>query len=451
MLTFDNKDKTIMDNSNHFSNDELKVTIEHLPNCEIKLTAEAAPKLILSAKEVALKQVAKEVSIPGFRKGKVPLDMLEKQFAGSIREKTLQELAELTFRKAAELAKAPVLNAQAKIDFDLKSFDPNMGSTMTFQYEVEPKTPMVSIEEISFPDLEKEAVTDSKIDETIESIRKYFSILDVVEDRPVQEGDFIVLDIEDIDSNPPQKVFNHMRFEVSDKGMAEWMKELVCGMSKGASKEGISRPNTTDSEEIKKEYQPKKVRVTVHEIQTSKLPDIDETLAKKVGVETIEEMRAQLAKQLENRSEMDHQDAMREKLCELLLEKYPFELPKSLVKKEYEHRMQFLHNDRNFSKTWKTMSFDEQEQMKAKTLKESENAIRLFYLFRKVMLDHKVKLSLPEQKKNPINMIEAMFMRNQDKDYEQSSEEERAIILSKSMLSSAQDYLLEKLAELQKA
>lgn len=440
-----------MDNSNHFSNDELKVTVEHLSNCEIKITAEANPKLISQAKETALKLVAKEVSIPGFRKGKIPTDMLEKQFAGSIREKTMQELAEITFRKAAELAKTPVLNAQSKIDFDLKSFEPTVGSTMTFQYEIEPKTPTVNIEEINFPEMTKEAIDDAKIDETIDSIRRYFSILDTVEERAAQEGDFVVLDIEDLDSNPPQKVFNQMRFEISDKGMAEWMKELVCGMNKGESKDGISRPNTTDSEEIKKQYQPKKVRVTVHEIQTSRLPEIDENLAKKVGVDTIEEMRSQLSKQLENKSEMDHQDALREKLCELLLDKYPFDLPKSLVKKEYEHRMQFLHNDRNFSKTWKTMSFEEQEQMKAKTLKESENAIRLFYLFRKVMLDHKVKLALPAQRHNPINMIEAMFMRNQEQDYEQASEEERAIILSKSMLSSAQDYLLEKLASLQKA
>jgi hypothetical protein len=91
------------------------------------------------------------------------------------------------------------------------------------------------------------------------------------------------------------------------------------------------------------------------------------------------------------------------------------------------------------------MSHEEQDNLKQKTLKESEHAIALFYLFRKVMLDFKVKLTLPERKGDPTNLIEAMFMHQRDQDYEKASEEQRALILSKSMLTSAQDYLLDKL------
>ena len=229
------------------------------------------------------------------------------------------------------------------------------------------------------------------------------------------------------------------------------MKELLIGMNIDETKEGVSRPNSTDSEEIKSQYQPKKVAVTLHEIQEAKLPEIDDNLAKKVGVESVEEMKKALNAQLKSRMEADHHDALREKLCEVLLEQYAFDLPKSLIQREYEHRMHFLHNDKSFQSNWKKMSFEEQEALKAKTMKESENAIKLFYLFRKVMLDHKVKLALPEKKSDPINMIEAMFMQSKDQDYENASEEQKAIILSKAMLSSAQDYILEKLLQTQKA
>ena len=104
-----------------------------------------------------------------------------------------------------------------------------------------------------------------------------------------------------------------------------------------------------------------------------------------------------------------------------------------------------MHQDKNFERSWKKMSYDEQEAFKAKTMKEAENAIRLFYIFRKVMLDHKVKLSLPAKTAQPTNLVEAMFIGNQEVDYENASEDQRAVILSKAMLSSAQDYLLDQL------
>lgn len=440
-----------MDNPNQFTTEELSVTVEHLPNCEIKFTVHAKPKLISQAKEKATKIIVKDVSIPGFRKGKAPIDLIEKRFGQAIKEKTIQELADLAFRQSQELTKLHILNAQSRITYDLKSFDEVIGADMTYQFEIEPKVPSVSIDDISMPEVKKEELSDEKLNETIDSIRSYFSILDVVSDRPAQSGDFVIVDIEDMDSTPPQKVFNKMRFEMSERGMAEWMKELLDGMNTGESKEGVSRPNLNDSDKIKEQYQHKKVRVTLHEIQSAKLPEINDDLAKKVGAQSIEEMQSQLKVQLSKKLELDHKDALREKLCEILLDKYPFDLPKSLIQREYDHRMHFLHQDKNFEKTWRTMTQDEQNQMTAKTMKESENAIRLFYIFRKVMLEHKVKLALPEKHHDPINMIEAMFMHNRDQDYEHANEEQRAIILSKSMLSSAQDYLLEKISHALKA
>ncbi len=440
-----------MSNPNHNSTEQLSLHVEHLPNCEVKFDVHAKPALIAEAKEKATKQVVKEVSIPGFRKGKAPADLIEKRFGSAIKEKTLQELADLAFRKAQEMAKIQVLNAQTRIQYHLKSFDEVVGAEMTYQFEIEPQVPEVKIEDLSMPQVSKEEANDEKIKETIDSIRTYFSILDVVKDRPAQAGDYVLVDIEDIDITPPQKVFNKMRFEVSARGMSEWMQELVIGMQAGESKEGVSKPNSNDSDEIKAQYQPKNVKVTLHEIQSSTLPEIDDALAKKVGADSVEEMESQLKKQLSNRIEEDHRDALREKLCEMLLDKYAFELPKSLIQREYEHRMQFLHQDKNFEKTWRSMSFEDQEKLKAKTFKESENAIKLFYIFRKVMLDHKVKLSLPQKQQAPHNMIEAMFMNNRDQDYESAGEEQRAIILSKAMLSSAQDYLLEKLSTTAKA
>ena len=97
------------------------------------------------------------------------------------------------------------------------------------------------------------------------------------------------------------------------------------------------------------------------------------------------------------------------------------------------------------------MSFEEQEAFKTKTHKEAENAIKIFYLCRKLMLDHKVKLALPEKGHDPMNMIDAFFTQRGQTDYDQANEEQRAMILSRAMLTSAQDYVIENLLQNQKA
>jgi trigger factor len=437
--------------SAQLSSDELTLSVEHLPHCKVRFTVHAKPALIQTAKAMATKSVTKDVSIPGFRKGKAPLSMIEKKFPQAIKEKTLQELADLGFKKSQELAKIPFLTSQGQINYDLQSFSDETGANMTYEFESEPQVPTVDIHHLTLPEVIKEEVNDQKVDETIDYIRSFFSILDVVADRPAKEGDYVIVDIEDLDSGTPDKVFNKTRFEISERGMSDWMRELLTGMSTSEQKEGISRPNERDSDEIKAEYRPKKVRVTLHEIQNSKLPDIDENLAKKVGVETVEEMRSQLSKQLHKKHEMTHKEILREKICDALLETYPFDLPESLLKKEYDHRMHYLHNDENFQKNWKKMSFEEQEALKTKTHKEAENAIKIFYLCRKLMLDHKVKLALPEKGHDPMNMIDALFTQRGQTDYDQANEEQRAMILSRAMLTSAQDYVIENLLQNQKA
>ncbi len=433
-----------MDQPNQFSTDELNLSITYLPNCEVEFTVLAKKPLIEKAKEKAQKEVTKEISIPGFRKGKAPLDLIEKRFKPAIEEKSKQFLADLSFRKAETLAKTPVLNAETRIIYDLKGED-ETGVSMTYRFETQPQVPSVDLNQIHLPPLEKQEATEEQVDETIRSIQSFFSTLDVVKDRPVQEGDYILIDIEDLDKTPPEKVFHKMRFEVSKKGMADWMKELVIGMTPEESKTGISKPNEEDSDEVKAEYQPKNVRVTLHEIQTAHLPEVDENLAKKVGVDSVEEMRSQLKKQIASKVKEEESNKRKDQLSEYLVKTYPFELPKSLVDREFEHRMRRLHQDQNFEKNWKSLSFEQQEEVKNKTLKESTDAITLFYLFRKVMADHSIPIEPPKRSSDPSSLIEAMFRSNQDPEFENASEEERAILLSKAMLNSAQNFILEKI------
>ena len=86
-------------------------------------------------------------------------------------------------------------------------------------------------------------MNDEKVSETIRQVQLFFATWKNIEDRPVQEGDFVLLDVEDLETDPPTSVFSNTRFEVTEKSMAQWMRDLVLGKSAGATVEGISVPD----------------------------------------------------------------------------------------------------------------------------------------------------------------------------------------------------------------
>lgn len=433
-----------METANELATSDLTLTIEHLPHCEVKFTVHAKPSLIAKAKQNAKKLIAKEVSIPGFRKGKAPQDLIEKRFADAIMEKTTKELANMAFKEAQGIAKIDVLNAHNTITYDLKSFDEAEGASMTYLFEIEPTCPSIDIDAVEIPAVEKEVLTEEKLDQEIAHILNFFSTSEEVTNRPAKEGDVVFIDIEDLTLDPPEKVFNQMRFEVSDKGMSEWMKELIIGMNIDEAKEAVSRPNSTDSEEIKAQYTEKKVRVTLHGIQEKTAPALDDALAQKMGVATVEEMKDSLSRQLTNKYEQDYRDKMRDKVCEVLLASYQFDLPKSLIARETEHRLRSLKTDPSSKARFSRMSHDQQQQLQEQIKRESENAIKLFYMMRKVILDNRVKIEMPHPQKDPSNLIEAMFAQGRDQMTEGATEEQKAVMLSKALLTSAQDYIISR-------
>lgn len=433
-----------METANELATSDLTLTVDHLPQCEVKFTVHAKPSLVAKAKQNAKKLIAKEVSIPGFRKGKAPQELIEKRFADAIMEKTTKELANMAFKEAQGIAKIDVLNAHNTITYDLKSFDEAEGALMTYLFEIEPACPPIDIDAVELPVVEKEVLTEEKLDQEIAHILNFFSTSEEVTDRPVKEGDIVFIDIEDLTLDPPEKVFNQMRFEVSDKGMSEWMKELIIGMNAGESKEGVSRPNSNDSEEIKAQYTEKRVRVTVQWIEEKTAPLLDDALAQKMGVATVEEMKDSLRRQLNHKYEQEFRDKMRDKVCEVLLETCQFDLPKSLVAREAEHRLRSLKNDAASRHRWNSLSIEKQREMQEKIELESKNAIKLFYMMRKVILDNRVKIEMPHPQKDPSNLIEAMFAQGRDQMTEGASEEQKAVMLSKALLTSAQDYIISR-------
>lgn len=440
-----------MENDSHlkeqFHNDLIDLTVHKKPHCLVEFDVIAKPALVKKSHSNAIKTIAKQSSIPGFRKGKAPDDLVVKKFPKAVSEEWQKSLAQETFNHCESLAKVPLLSKDSKISFKMKSFSEETAE-MSFSFESEPFIPEFNYKAFKLPEEKESSVDSQKLEETLHRIRLFFSKWQEVKDRGVQLGDFVVVDVDLIeDDGSEKKAFSQTRLEVSEKNMAQWMRDIILGMTSGEVKEGISKPDDDATDEDKKNFSPKKVRVSLKTIEEPILPPVDDDLAKKVGVETASVMKERLSQLLKNQAQEELQKALREDISQQLLEQYQFDLPKSLLDKEISYRMHQLQSSPADRKHFNSLSEEEKQEERNKVTKQAEKAVRLFYLCKKVVTDNKLTFSPDELTKNIKTPLDAMFV-DRDLLNPNKTEDQKAMLMSRLMLSTAQDYIISKIKEL---
>ncbi|PCI93646.1 trigger factor [Candidatus Aerophobetes bacterium] len=427
-------------------NEMIELQVERKPNCLVEFAVKATPSLVKDSQKQAIKSVAKETTVPGFRKGKAPDNLILKNFAKAVDERWQKSIAELAFKECEKLAKIPLLNNEARISFDMKSFDLKAGAELTFNFEAEPDVPKVKLSDFKIDKVKDEGVTQEKIEETIKRIRLFFSTWKQVSDRPVQNTDFIIVDIDLVDDENPQKAFSNTRLEVNEKGMAQWMYKIVLGMKTGEEKEGISEPDSDASEEDKNLFKPKKVKITLKTIEEPVLPAVDDDLAKKVGVDTADEMKTRLKSLLKKQSEEATQKEYREQISKQFLEKLTFELPESLMQREVQFRTSQNMSDASYKKYYDNLSADEKKEEALKLNTQAEEALRLFYICKQVSQDYKIDITSNDLDHNVTTTLDAMFA-DRDLLNPNKTDQQKALLMSRMLLSKSQDFIIEKLLE----
>ncbi|MBN1914467.1 MAG: trigger factor [Parachlamydiales bacterium] len=419
--------------SSSYQNELVRVTVEEKPNCLIEMEVVALPSCLEKAFKAALKEVKKEVSIKGFRKGKAPDNVLLERYAQEIESEKKRLLANIAFSEAEQLVKILPLSRSTKISYDLKSLKEDE-AVFSFHFETKPKAPSVDVTQFKLKEIPSKPIEEKQIDETIRQSQFFFATWEEIQNRPVQEGDFILADIETDDENP-QKVFSNTRFEVSDKGMAQWMKKLVIGKNIHTPLHGISEPDPDASEEDKKTFEPKKVKVTVTKIENPSLPPLDDAFAQRLGVQTIDELKKSIRKMLEEKETERIHAQKSHQIDEFLLTHFSFDLPLSLVNSEKEHRLEQVKNDPQFNARWKKMSDEEKAKIEEDIATRSRNSILLYFLSEKIVADANIKISDEEIRAQAVKT-------SQTSDPQKISADDYALALSQLMLQKAEEHIM---------
>jgi trigger factor len=424
-----------------FSNDTLKIKAHFKPSCKVELEVHAAPAIVKEARRKATQLVGKEVTLPGFRKGKAPTELVEKKYSKHIDGEIQKCIADLVFKDAIQLVNIPLLNNEPKIGYNMKDYSLDQGANLILFFETEPRIPHIDPKELKLKNVERPAVNEDKISETIRQLQLFFAEWTKV-DRPIQENDFVILDVDVIEEDPPRKLFADVRFEVADRSMAKWMKDLIFGKNRGDVLEGVSVPDKDASQKDQEELKPQKVRVVIKQVEEAKLPELTDPFAKRLGAASVEEMRKNVEQLLNQKADAHVQEKLREEVSELLLSKYPFDVPMSLIDREVRFRMQQLLQDQEYLQYWNSMTPEAKKRTVGSVAEQSEKAVRMFYLCRKILADAKITISPNDVPKAPNTPLDILLGERRDINPQENTEVHQAEAFSRLLLEKAEDFVI---------
>lgn len=381
-----------MSDQTEFKNENIVVAVTKSPGLQVALDITVMPQGVDAAYNKALKAINKEVSIPGFRKGKAPDHIIVQNYGKQIQGEWRETLLNDTFQEAMALANIRPFKNNAIRMSGLKSLLLGQPAQFKIEFESSPEVPFINLEEITLKPADKEAINEEEVDKVIENLRFYYAEWTDVTDRPVQEKDHVELDIDKLDE-PLEKLADNMRFPVEEGQMATWIRNLIIGLNLNDSVEGVSESEPNQPENPN--FVPTRCKITVNAIKKPILPVVDDAFALRMGVSTVAELRERIMSDLNTRAEQESHEVLRKQLDEVLLERYHFEIPASVLKEEQEQRManatQWLEKNQAPAEVME----QRKQELEQRLPKEVENSYRLFFLL--MMFAQRVGIELTKE------------------------------------------------------
>ncbi|HUP44217.1 MAG TPA: trigger factor [Thermoanaerobaculia bacterium] len=299
---------------------------------EVEIPAE---RIATEAQRVT-SEFGRHAKLPGFRPGKVPVNVVRTRFAKEIQEEVMSRLLPVSFHEAIEgKGLEPVGDPQ------LEHLDPFIeGAPVKYKarFEVKPQIELHEYRGIEVDDPKIE-ISDADVDAMIERLREQASSYRVENDRELQEGDYAVIDIvSTAEGMETKRDSGHVK--VGEETPLPELHDSLRGMKPGGTTV-VEKAYGDDAGT--QEFRNRTIRheVTVKEIRVQEKPEVTEDFAKSIGGwESVEQMREVIGVDLRRHREAEVLRAKRNQVGEALLDKHHFEVPEALVDEELGKSLQ---------------------------------------------------------------------------------------------------------------
>ncbi len=303
----------------------MKSAVETLGPTRAKLTVEVPFDELRASLDAAYRTIAKQINVPGFRRGKVPPPVIDRQVGrGAVLDQALNDALPQLYLEAL---KVNDLEPLAQPEIDITRFEDNDGLEFTAEVDVRPELTLPAYQglEVTVGDAE---VTDQDVEEQLTHLRERFATLADV-DRPAAEDDFVVMDlVASRDGAPVEGAeVSQMSYQVGSGGMIEGLDEALTGMAAGES-----RTFTSQLVAGEEQGQDVEVTVTVAAVKEQELPDLDDDFAQLASeFDTVSELTDDIRVRLADDKRLEQAAAARDAVLEALLELVEVPLPEGIV------------------------------------------------------------------------------------------------------------------------
>jgi trigger factor len=312
-----------------FQESEISILVSEEQACRRVISIEVAPSRFRDEKAKVLKEMVKEVSLPGFRKGKVPVDVVERRFTDEIRAEAIRNILPQAFEHAvAEKQLEPIADPEFR---DIKA-DEDTPLTFTVCVEVLPK---IELGEYRGIKLQREtvSVTDEEVEEVLKSLQDRAADYVKVE-RPAALGDVATLDFAPVDENGQANEKQRVKDYPVQLGAGQIFpvfEEAVTGKTAGEKGRvevvypADYKPERLAGKKIMYEY-------AVNDVREKQLPPLHDEFAAKVEsrFKTLAELRDDIRQKLQEEKEKEERRRMEERAIDLIINRNPFDIPGSM-------------------------------------------------------------------------------------------------------------------------
>jgi trigger factor len=310
----------------------VKSAVETLGPTRAKLTVEVPFEELKPSLDKAYKDIAQQINVPGFRRGKVPPMVIDRQVGrGAVLEQAINEVVP---QKYVEALQSHDLQPLAQPEVEITRIDDNEAIEFTAEVDVRPEFTLPDWHGLS-AEVEDTAVSDDDVEEQVAALRERFGTLSDVE-RPAADGDFVTIDLVATQDGEPVEgaEVSGMSYRVGRGGMLEGLDEALVGMSAGDEKTFSSQLVGGDlvGEAVE-------VQVKVTQVQEQELPAFDDDFAQLASeFDTADQLTDDVRTRLAGGKRLEQAAAARDAVLERLLEQVEVPLPETMVADELTER-----------------------------------------------------------------------------------------------------------------
>ena len=334
-------------------------------NNELKLEFTIEAKKFDEGMKKVYTKSAKYFNIPGFRKGKAPMAMVEKQYGSEIfYEDTFNEVVPAEYEK--EL-KENNIEAVSKPDIEVKQIGKGQDLIFTAVVQTKPEVKLGKYKGIELKKIEYN-VTDADIDHELEHMADRNSRIVTVEDRPVENGDITVIDFEGfVDGKAFEggKAENH-ELTIGSNTFIPGFEDQLVGMKTGEEKDiNVTFPEEYFSEELKGKDAVFKIKL--HEIKKKELPKLDDDFAKDTSeFDTLKELKNSIKEKLEHENKHRAEHETEDAAIKAVVDSSEVDVPSGMVETELDNMIR----DMEQRMSYQGMKFEQYLQMIGKSMED---------------------------------------------------------------------------------